>query len=1288
MKKIYNILFVLLGLSVSLGVMADDKKEIAQARVYVNPGHGGWGSNDRPLATINHPILDTLGFFETNTNLLKGFELRSQLEKAGAYVKMSRTMNGIVSGAPTNSNEITAPPGQIVSLSEICADVDANNMDYFISIHSNAATDGSTTNFSLLLYRGTDAASGTGLVNAKTMGEGAWKYVNKNDVTYHSHYSAETQLNVRGDLSFYGATPDPSDPLDGYLSVLRHNTDGFLSEGCFHTYHPERQRLLNPDYCRQEGIRYSRAIRAWFGDTSESKGSIMGTVKNKYASLTHDLYKYQFGSNDAYYPLNEVTVVLQKEDGTEVASYKTDKEYNGLYVFNNLEVGKYKLVYDIAGFWKQEEDIEVVANETSFINKLLTDTSRPEPKEDEEDEPEVDYYPHPEQDGDIMPSASYTFSKTVELKDVEVLKDLTVRRAILRDGKYYVLAISEDKSPKLLVLNSETGELIKEMSTTGISTEGYNGKSHAYNLSDIAFTNDGVLIGANSTVVGKENNSFQTGDFYIYKWQAESGGLVEDATPAILVKLPTNTSESLAAAGNNNSNFIGNSIAVHGTIDDFKFFFNSHPGNSWTTSYGNIRYVGWVIQNGARVSTQYNTSAYINQTLGEDTRITLSPVALNRLIIDGNTIAPKELQFSWTETVIGAERGLTADIPVESAGANYFRYAKRIYMAAPVRELDAESAVEYGVNLYDVTDGLDAAIAIGETERVKIGDESSIPHMAGAGVVDNADIDLYLMVGANLVKFTTKGQPVVPSPARIFAYNLKSVLAGEGYEFSFTLNEDAESADIILTDEVTGEEVGSIPLGALSKGVNAKTISRVDLPIEGNGYCNWQVKVSAGSVTRLTKISEDADIYKYFAPKGVAIDNSPESDYFGRVYVTNTASGIIGEKSTNVGLYLLEPLHSDSPEYPVFANGGISWTGVNGEGPRKAAVAQDGRVFIADASLTNAGLFVMDPSTLAATPIFTGATNTSGKLTIGGVYVGGQFTSLGVRGAGADTELYGVDKTASGATWKKLVNVYKIGENNTWTTAPTSSAAASSYFGNDNNSIVPVKSGYWGAQYRGAAGHNAANPAIFYYNDSIQNVTFNSSNTPNISEITSTSSQNGALAVNEKDRVIALSNNEGVLVLGYTMKEGVPTVDVKYWHDLDEIASATYDDFAFDYAGNLYAVSNAAQLVSIWSMPTTDNTCVVPAKKSMLISKAQSSIEEPEEVLAEVKVYPTLIANETTVEFADGINSIVVFDATGSLKWQESGIEQTKIDVDFSNMASGVYFIKVNNAKTVKVVKK
>lgn len=249
MKNLKYFLAGILGTFAAVGFAAS----FDEARIYINPGHGGWGANDRNLQTINHAMGDTTGFYETNTNLLKCLELYHDLKDFGAAeVMMSRTKNGI-----SDDCEIDGVP-QLVTLSVICEDVEANNIDYFISVHSNAASEGSTTNYPLVLYRGTDDEVGNGLVDAKNMGVAAWPFINDNGITFKSHYTKPTDCNVRGDITFMGGSSTTMG-YTGYYGVLRHGADGYLIEGCFHTYQPERHRLLNPDYCHQEGMRYARA---------------------------------------------------------------------------------------------------------------------------------------------------------------------------------------------------------------------------------------------------------------------------------------------------------------------------------------------------------------------------------------------------------------------------------------------------------------------------------------------------------------------------------------------------------------------------------------------------------------------------------------------------------------------------------------------------------------------------------------------------------------------------------------------------------------------------------------------------------------------------------------------------------------------------------------------------------------------------------------------------------------------------------------------------------------------
>lgn len=1287
MKK--NRLFTIaLAASMAFAASATDLKD---ARVYINPGHGGFGPNDRPMATINYAVSDTLGFFETNTDLIKALSLKDELDKAGVgYIRMSRTKNGVVAENDQYATEFdlyretaSGESGvqQLVTLSVISADVEANNMDYFISIHSNASSSNST-NYTVLLYRGTDDASGNGLTNARDMAKLAFPYVNKNGVTYKSHYTSETASNVRGDISFYGSSSTNSRGYTGYLGVLKHGCDGFLSEGCFHTYGPERQRLLNRDYCKQEGVRYSRAIRAWFGDNSETKGCIMGSVKDKYKTLEHDLYQYKINSIDAYYPLNNVTVVLQDESGKQVGSYTTDKEYNGIYVFTDLTPGKYTLVYDIEGYWKETEEIEVVANETAYINKNLTDTDHDQPTEEVNDE--VIDYPHPEQDGDIAGADSYNFQKVVQLDKVEALDGLTVRRAIIHDGKYYVLAIASDNSPKMLVLNPETGDLIKEMSTEGIETEGYNGKALKQIISDFGFTTDGSIVATNSTVIGRPNNGYQTGAFYVYIWTPAEGGVVEDATPTKIYTLPTNTYDSLAAAGNNYSNYIANSVAVSGSSDDFNIYFDSHAGDSWTTTYGYML-MCWNFKNKAFAGYQKNNTDFDENQIGEEARISISPLEKSRLIVDGTISVPTEFFFDWSTNQSNVVEKLSAETTAPYGGT-YFRYADRIYLSTPTFSTNDEGSA-YGVRLYDVTDGLSKAKVVGETEQITLAETTAVP-MTSTAVVNNADIDLYLIAGTKLAKFSTAGIDQPASPARIFAYDLSSTMDGDNYTIKFKLNENATNVDLVITDKESGETLKTVSLGALNKGENETSIAKADLPADTQ---TWGIKASAGSVTRFTKISDDSEQYQYYAPYGVAIDHNPESDFFGRIYVTNSVGGTVSAgspanpRTSTVGVYVLDAGFNDvTAQGSTAYNGGISWAGTS-VSPRKAAVASDGRIFIADGSSTNSGIYIMNPESFEATAMFEGATRdtANGKLTVGGTYVGGQTIAVGVRGEGESTQVYAVDASASGASWKKFVNVYNIGEANSWTTAPNFSKASSSYVGNGNASIVPVADGYWAAQYRGEGSNTSSNPCMFYFSDALGDVTFNTAEP----SIVAKSSQNGALAVNEAENLVALSVNGGVSIFSYKMNEEThtPAVTEKFNSALEGIGNYA-NDFEFDYAGNLYAVSNSGERLTVWAMPTSDNNCFTPAKSTMILSKADASVATVKAEIARVMPNPT--TGVITIKAEANIDKIELFSMTGALVMSQYGVNATTTTLDLTALVNGMYFVKVNGGKALKVIKK
>ena len=360
-------------------------------KVYINPGHGSWGPNCRPMATINYAAGDTLGFFESNTNLWKAFMLESKLKDAGFDVKMSRRASG---GSGTNEYN--------KALSTICSEAENYGADYFISIHSNAGPEGELNggsgkfaNYPVILYRGytgsPKVANSDKMAKAsvKRLYEAFWNKPATNGATastagggpeFTTYYSPSNP-DVIGDLSFYNTSS-----TYGYLGALKHDIPGFLSEGYFHTYSPARHRALSPEWCRQEGVRYFRGIMDYYGKAGESVGYIMGYVRSKTETFSHTYYIPYKNSNDVYKPINGAKIVLRNAANEVIKTncynyvkrmlknqdyYTTDHNYNGVFVFENLEPGKYTISVHANGYKDYTGTVTVTADKTTYPEIFL-----------------------------------------------------------------------------------------------------------------------------------------------------------------------------------------------------------------------------------------------------------------------------------------------------------------------------------------------------------------------------------------------------------------------------------------------------------------------------------------------------------------------------------------------------------------------------------------------------------------------------------------------------------------------------------------------------------------------------------------------------------------------------------------------------------------------------------------------------------------------------------------------------------------------------------------------------
>ena len=887
MKKL-----ILLAAAALVAGFSLQAKTADEFRIYLNPGHGSYGANDRPMRTIGHPntgVLnaegttwidtDTLGFYEGRGTLPRAFAIGNYLKSVGVKsenIVYSRLANGPWPYTTPNSEY---DPDEIFNrpLAEICEEVEEGNFDMFISSHSNAATDGSTTNYPLFLYRGYDTGNtgdagynGAGVAGSDDMARTIWPYHHMGEIEPQSHYSA-TNMNVRGDISFYGSystsTRNNGQQYAGYLGVLKHGVPGYLLEGFFHTYQPSRHRALNFDYDRLEGLREARGVATYWGFNLNGKGEIAGTVKDLHEKIVNNLYNYAYGSDDQWLPLNGAKVVLKK-DGVEVASYDVDNEWNGFFAFFDLEPGNYTLEATCENYKPLVEPIAatVTANNTcySFI-KLENENYVPE---------EIVYenYPDPVQPGYLKLAGKFIFGQDEGTTYSENIVGNVAQ--MLQYGDSTIVLSHEGTAAHLYIVDNNTKQVVKELSTTGLYT--MEGNPGFYNqIGSIALSADRKLVGVTavrtSFADGNVPSGYQRGTMHAYYWNDF------DADPTDWF--------STQYSGNWYNSDLGFGVAVSGPIDECVVcvpaptsgssrgvrpaFFAIQDGNVVSTSRANANATIALTELGDPLATEGNLDQYPVDNYGR-IKVAVSPFDDKAFIIGGSKTG-KLYEFPITADAAIPTYNILTEDEMLGNGLQIFKYAGHTLMITPY----GTAGNVKGIKLYDITGGLTSAQLI-KTMNTDLNVVAPAPalkditanaaNFAWAGAtVNQEDIHAYLLGNdANVVKFATddEQQPVVKG---IYAYDLRYQDNGDSYTFTFKANDDANEAYITFRDESTGEQLAEFPVPNVVHGANEITIPIDQLPApteEIEGYkMNWEITLVGDPIARIDLLNTPDDCH-------------------------------------------------------------------------------------------------------------------------------------------------------------------------------------------------------------------------------------------------------------------------------------------------------------------------------------------------------------------------------------------------------------------------------------------
>ena len=290
---------------------------------YVNAGHGGFESDDRPTPM---PLLSGGEYFyESEGNLDRAFHMQKFLEKNGGTVKMSRTTN-------TSSSDL--------NLTSI-ATYSSSYGGYFISMHSNGAN--ASANYHVALYKGQNSSNHIG--GSERMAY--WDSYNN----YKNGCLTEFTYGTPRSMADY-------DLMGWHYGVLRTNTQpGYLVETWFHDYRPESLRFKSSLYNKFLAWQIAVARLTAPGGSGSLPGCIVGDVRDTSKGCGYSNYTTR--GRDSYLALNDVTVTLSGNSLNQTVT--TGAKCNGVYAFF-VPAGTYTLTFKKSGYKTVTKTVSVSNN--------------------------------------------------------------------------------------------------------------------------------------------------------------------------------------------------------------------------------------------------------------------------------------------------------------------------------------------------------------------------------------------------------------------------------------------------------------------------------------------------------------------------------------------------------------------------------------------------------------------------------------------------------------------------------------------------------------------------------------------------------------------------------------------------------------------------------------------------------------------------------------------------------------------------------------------------------------
>ena len=478
----------------------------------------------------------------------------------------------------------------------------------------------------------------------------------------------------------------------------------------------------------------------------------------------------------------------------------------------------------------------------------------------------------------------------------------------------------------------------------------------------------------------------------------------------------------------------------------------------------------------------------------------------------------------------------------------------------------------------------------------------------------------------------------------------------EGITINYTLNTAAQAVQIQLFDGETAVKAIDMAADMLTAGDHEYVLNFAENPeIPVGKSISWKVAVTGETIEAPVEITNK--VLKFYSPAGVAVDVDPASANFGTMYVSessakNTATYYTAPVNggVGIGLYQFDPqfngIKNENGTYGFSCGMQSAGTTLVDWRPARIQISDDGRMFILSQRVnTGYPLYEINRETLQATPLFEGTLDTStGIVTNGDVQVAaGVGVAFDVIGSGEDLKLMMMTCTPGTTTVPAnyKTNEYNIGTATSWGEAPSRAftafdGKAINYAG--INLAYDGAGGIWMSQWRGAP--TEGEPSYAYANLENDELEF---------LVTDIYSRNGGMAFNKDHTLMVRGEAYSKVLAVYAVDNGELTKLYEY-----SCPSFTgWNHFAFDYANNIIACDNGAEVFGMIQLPN-ENAVATPC-----IEEYYFEIPAPE-VPGIEELYIVGTFNNWNFEDEDGGRIAMVANEegtefTGTVELEENG---------------------------------